>query len=212
MQQREELVMRTVLAIALGLLFGSCGSGGDDDSIAGDDDSAANADDDTSSADDDDLTWEGEYQIVRICGCDGGDPGNPGPDVDAIEVRRDTTSIGFADLVTASNVPAAGNGHPDPEQSVGEPDGEFVSVGGLGSHLDLTLALAVEGGDLDDTLIPGDLVSIHELDDGSGEMESYRVLVSYDGAPGTWVLAEVATGAWAVAIHEPYSYLEGCEG
>jgi len=85
-------------------------------------------------------------------------------------------------------------------------------VGGVGSYLDLTLALAVEGGDLDDTLIQGDLVSIHELDDGSGDMEVYKVLVSYDGAPGTWVLAEFATGAWAVAIHAPTSYLEGCEG
>ncbi len=204
--------MRTVLTIALGLLLAGCGSGGDDDTIAGDDDSAADDDDTTAADDDDDLAWEGEFQIVRICGCAGGDPGNPGPDVDAIEVRRDTTSIGFADLVTASNVPSAGNGHPDPEQSVGEPDGEYVSVGDVGSYLDLTLALAVEGGDLDDTLIPGDLVSIHELDDGSGEMESYRVLVSYDGAPGTWVLTEVATGAWAVAIHAPSSYLEGCEG
>ena len=203
--------MRTVLAIALGLWLGACGPDGDDDSVAGDDDTTAGDDDDTTAADDDDdLTWEGEFQIVRICGCDGGAPGNPGPDVDAIEVRRDTTSIGFADLVTASNVPSAGNGHPDPEQSVGEPDGEYVSVGGAGSFLDLTLALAVEGGDLDDTLIPGDLVSIHELDDGSGEMEMYEVLVSYDGAPGTWVLAEVATGAWAVAIHAPSSYLEGC--
>ncbi len=206
--------MRTVLALGLGLLMAACGpDGSDDDSGAGDDDTTAAGDDDTTAADDDDsLAWEGEYQIVRICGAPGGDPGNPGPDVDAIEVRRDTTSIGFADLVTASNVPSTGNGHPDPEQSVGAPDGEYVSVGGTGSYLDLTLALEVEQGDLDDKLIPGDLVSIHELDDGSGEMESYPVLVSYDGAPGTWVLTEIATGAWAVAISAPSSYREGCEG
>ena len=208
--------MRTVLALGLGLLIGACGpAGSDDDSSVGDDDTTAGDDDDDNTAgddDDDSLAWEGEYQIVRICGASGGDPSNPGPDVDAIEVRRDTTSIGFADLVTASNVPTAGNGHPDPQQSVGEPDGEYVSVGGEGSYLDLTVALEVEKGDLDDTLIPGDLVSIHELDDGSGEMESYKVLVSYDGAPGTWVLTETATGAWAVAIHAPTSYLEGCEG
>ena len=207
--------MRTVLALLLALLVSACGSGGSDDDTtgsAGDDDSSSAGDDDTAPDDDDTgLSWEGEYQIVRICGSAGGDPGNPGPDVDAIEVRRDTMSIGFASMVTASAVPTAGNGHPDPDQGLGEPDGEYVSVGGVGSYLDLTLDLAVAKGDLDDTLIAGDLVSIHELDDGSGEAESYKVLVSYDGAPGTWVLAEIATGAWAVVIHAPTSYLEGCE-
>jgi len=199
--------LHVLVVLSLGLGLAACSEGEDDDTAQPDDDTTA-GDDDTTAADDDTSTWEGEYQVVRICGSDGGDPGSPGPDIDAVLIRRDTQELGYADVVEASQVPATGNDHTDPQAALGIEDGLFVSVGGAGSYLDLTFDL----GEFDPSILPGDLVSVFELDDGSGDMERYDVLVSYDGSPGTWVLAETATGAMAVGVRPPEYFLEGCGG
>jgi len=210
MLHREGVVMRLVcdviVVVALGLLLTACPSSETDDDTTVDDDSAA--DDDTAGDDDTGYQWEGEYQVVRICGCDGGDPGNPGPDIDAVLIRRDTDGLGYASMVTASLVPSDGNGHPDPEDALGTEDGEYVSVGGEGSYLDLRFSFE----EVQDVILPSDLISLFELDDGSGLMETYQVLVSYDGSPGTWVNTETAVGAIAVGVHEPSYFMEGCGG
>jgi len=208
MKQREELVMRlrAVAILILGFALAACPADESDDDTVGDDDSAAGDDDTTAGDDDTELTWEGEYQVVRICGSDGGDPGSPGPDIDAVLIRRDTDELGYADVVTASQVPSAGNANPDPQAALGVEDDVFVSVGPEGAYLDLTF----DFGEYDTPILPGDLVSVFEVDDGSGQAEQYDVLVSYDGSPDTWVITETATGAMAVGVHAPEYFLEGC--
>ncbi len=199
-----------VLLLLLPPLLTACPASDDDDTATtDDDDTTAPADDDaTTPADDDDTSdWPGYYRIVRICGCEGGSPSSPGPDIDAIEIRRDTTSIGFADQITAEQVHTAGNDHAAPDAALGEPDDVHVAIGPPGSFLDLTLDL----GDLDDELIQGDLISLYELDDGTNEMEHYQVLVSHDGSPDSWVVTETAIGAMSVVVHPPEVYLQGCE-
>jgi hypothetical protein len=206
--------MRRLLTVALVTLVGWALVGcpteraDDDDTAVGGDDTTASTDDDTTGEqpDDDTSDWPGSYRIVRICGSAGGDPASPGPDIDAVQVRRDTSPVGYASLVTGAQVPTTGNDHPDTEAALGEEDGAYVSVGGEGSFLDLTFDL----GEFGDELIPGDLISLFELDDGSGELEHYEVLVSDDGSPDSWVVTETAIGAIAVGVHPPEVYLQGC--
>ena len=196
-----------VPVLFLGFAMTACpGDESDDDTGLTDDDSAVGDDDTTAGDDDTGLAWEGEYQVVRICGCDGGDPGSPGPDIDAALIRRDTAELGYAAMVTASQVPTSGNDHSDTQAAIGPEDEQFVSVGGVGSYLDLTFDFDA----IETSILVGDLVSLFEVDDGSGQAEQYAVLVSHDGSPGTWVITEIATGAMAVGVHPPLAFLEGC--
>ena len=196
--------LRSLLLLSLGFAVAACPA---DDSNGPADDDSALGDDDTGSGDDDTgLDWDGEYQVVRVCGSENGDPGSPGPDIDSLLIRRDTQELGYGDMVTASQVPSTGNATPDPQAALGPEDGLFVSVGGAGSYLDITFDYP----DLDTSILPGDLVAVFEEDDGSGQAEQYDVLVSLDGSPGTWVITETATGAMAVGVHPPTAFLEGC--
>ncbi len=171
----------------------------DDDVTVGDDDSAG--DDDT--GDDDTYEWPGTYQIVRVCGSAGGDAGDPGPDMDAVLLRRDTGEVGYATQVVASQVPESGNDHPSPDAALGTEDDSYVSVGPEGSWLDLSFDVEIE---------VGDLIVFFEVTDGSGEDETYLILVSADGVPGHWVKAETVTGAFSAGVGEPSYFMEGCEG
>ena len=173
----------------------------DDATPSGDDDSTG---DDDATADDDDSTgWDGVYRVVRVCGAVGGDPGDPGPDMDAALLRRDTGEVGYASQVFASNVPQQGNGHPTPQEAIGAEDGAYVSIGGIGSWLDLSFGEDIE---------QGDLIVFFEVTDVSGDDETYLVLVSYDGTPGSWIKAETVTGAYSAGVGPPDLYLEGCDG
>ncbi len=190
--------------VSLGLALAGCPGGDDDDSgsVGGDDDSAA--DDDTTAGDDDTgLDWPGLYTVVRVCGADGGDTGDPGPDIDAVLLRRDTGVVGYASEVVASQVPQADNDHPAPDAALGEEDGAYVAVGPEGSWIDLSFGVDIE---------VGDLIVLFEVTDGSGEDETYLVLVSHDGAPGHWVKAETVTGAFSAGVGSPSYFMEGCEG
>jgi len=190
----------TVL-LALGLIAAGCPPESEDDDDTGDDDTSA--DDDT--GDDDTGEWPGTFEIVRVCGSSGGDPGDPGPDIDSLELRRDASLIGSATTVVADNVATSGNAHADAGAAVGAQDGNYVSIGPVGHYLDLTFGSEGE-------MEPGDVITLWEVTDGSGEDETYRVLVSASGAPGTWVNTETAVGAYAVVVHGPSYFMEGCEG
>lgn len=189
-------------AACLGLALGGCPQDAPDDDVSADDDSAG--DDDTSSGDDDTgLDWPGIYTLVRICGSQGGDTGDPGPDIDAVLLRRDTGEVGYATAVVASQVPQSDNDHPAPDAALGEEDAAYVSVGPVGSWVDLSFGLDIE---------VGDLIVLFEVTDGSGDDETYLVLVSHDGAPGHWVKAETVTGAFSAGVGSPSYFMEGCEG
>ncbi len=187
--------------LAAGLVVAGCPGSSDDDDDSGDDDTTP-ADDDTSGDDDTGVDWPGTYTLVRICGSAGGDPADPGPDMDAVLLRRDTGVVGYATEVHASEVPQTGNDHPDTGAALDAEDGSYVSVGPVGSWIDLSFGLDIE---------VGDLVVLFEETDGSGEDETYLVMVSHDGVPGHWVKAETVTGAFSAGVGAPGTFREGCE-
>lgn len=188
--------------LAMGFTAGCPPEDLDDDTVSGDDDDDIGDDDD---GDDDTASWSGNYEVVRICGSDGGDPGDPGPDIDAIDLRRDASVVGSATAIVANAVATSGNGHPDANAALGGQDAVYVSIGPPGSYLDLTFG---SGGVMEE----GDVITLWEITDGSGQDEIYKVLVSEDGTPGKWVDTETAVGAYVVGIHAPAYYMEGCEG
>jgi hypothetical protein len=186
--------------VAIGLALAGCPADDDDDS--GDDDTSV-ADDDSTGDDDTGYEWPGVYTLVRVCGAAGGAPSDPGPDIDAVLLRRDTGVVGYATEVHASEVPQTDNDHPTVDAALGKEDEVYVAVGPVGSWVDLSFGLDIE---------VGDLIVLFEVTDGSGEDETYLVLVSHDGVPGHWVKAETVTGAFSAGVGPPSYFMDGCEG
>jgi len=196
--------------LILGTAFLACDFGSDDgDTTAGEDDTYTAGD---FVAEDDTYTagLEEDWELVMIIDAeentaDTCNAGNPGADIDAVEIYRDGTLYGWVNSVEAVSqafvTPCDDNDKDDPEEMVGPSDGVANSDDGFSGYFSLN------GYDvvllMSELMENGDELVVYEMynaDNPAATIEDYQIFLGYYTDTGDMAFTQDAITDWNTGL------------
>ena len=200
-----------ILILSTAFLACDFGSDDEDSTTEGGDDTYTEGDEYT---EDDTYTdgYENDWELVMIIDAEentsGGvcNAGNPGADIDAVEVYRDgmlnATAISVEALEQTFQTPCPNNDKDDPDEMLGQQDGVaedgvyegYFSLDGRSAYLLMS-----------DIMENGDSIVIYEMRDATNPeatIEDYQVYLGYYTDDGEMAWTNEAVSDWATGVSE----------
>ncbi len=191
----------------LGTAFMACDFGGDDDDSSGGEPDAGYTEDDTYYEEDTSGGgYENDWELVLIIDAeentvDTCNAGNPGADIDAVEIYRDGEIHGWGQSVEAVDhnfaTPCDDNDKDDPDEMVGQADGHASSDQGFSGYFSLNGRMAYLL--MSEIMENGDELVIYEMfnaENPDATIEDYQVYLGYYTNDGDMTFTDEAFTDW----------------
>jgi len=197
--------------LILGLAFAACDFGSDDEGDATVDDDTYVDEDETGEDDTTDPGYEEDWELVMIIDAEentsGGEcnAGNPGADIDAIEIYRDGDLFGWVSSVEAIEqnfaTPCDDNDKDDPEEMLGQSDGTANADDGFAGYFSLNGRIAYllmsEIMENDDELV---IYEMFNADNTEATIEDYQVYLGFYNEDGDMAFTDDAVSDWNTGV------------
>ena len=195
----------------LGLAFAACDFGSDDEGDGGTIEDDVYVDEDETGEDDTTVVDENDWELVMIVDspdntADTCNAGNPGADIDAVELYSDGDLYGWVTSVelVENDIWVAGwpcdnddNDKDDPEEMLGQADGTANADDGFAGYFSLngrTVSLLMS-----EIMTDGDELVIYEMfnaDNLDATIEDYQVYLGYYTDEGDMAFNDEAFSNW----------------